>query len=127
MTLSRAGRLASGWSAAFEGDEVSSKGRLVDPVGCGDADILAVRGFGVKFFHAADEVVRRRFGSVNQLIEFLDSYLHLGVFERKRAGVVAGEGSEARVYLWDGGRTAGARGFDDMTRLDRELRCSEWW
>jgi hypothetical protein len=40
--LSRAGRLASGWSVARDGDEASTRGRFAELVGCvGDADIVA--------------------------------------------------------------------------------------
>ena len=43
-TLSRAGRFASGWSVGAEGDEGSSRGRLVEGmavVEVGDADIVS--------------------------------------------------------------------------------------
>ena len=43
IILSRAGRLASGWSLPAEGDEGVSRGRFVDCVGAaagGEADIL---------------------------------------------------------------------------------------
>jgi hypothetical protein len=44
--LSRAGRLASGWSFGADGDEGSSRGRFVDCVGAavGDDDILLAVG-----------------------------------------------------------------------------------
>jgi hypothetical protein len=39
ISLSRAGLLASGWSFR-DGEDASSRGRLVDCVGCGEVDIL---------------------------------------------------------------------------------------
>lgn len=40
--LSRAGRLASGWSVALDGEEASSRGRFADCVGwVGEADMFA--------------------------------------------------------------------------------------
>lgn len=43
MTLSSAGRLASGWSLPLEGEEASSSGRLAGFVWCvGEADMASL-------------------------------------------------------------------------------------
>jgi len=80
MILSRAGRLASGWSEPAEGDEGVSRGRFVDCVGAaggGEADIFAIVNL-----HSIWKSGRE--GGREQVLIALCT--PGGLFERKRAG-----------------------------------------
>ena len=84
MILSRAGRLASGWSLR-EGDDASSSGRLADWVGWGEVDMLSQ----VWILHVSEKS-----RGIECQLNYRFVIYTLGVFERKRAGVVVGSGME---------------------------------